>query len=122
MFALLLFAIRHRSYPSQRHTTQPHAPPSLHHEHTLSYLCASVLTIFAGIVRFWGISHPDQVVFDEVHFGAFAGQYIRGEYYFDVHPPFAKLLNGLAAWMVGFEGDFGFEQIGDKYTVHNVGS
>lgn len=29
----------------------------------------SVLTVLAFITRFWGISHPDQVVFDEVHFG-----------------------------------------------------
>jgi dolichyl-phosphate-mannose-protein mannosyltransferase len=58
-------------------------------------------------------------VFDEVHF-AFAGQYIRREYYFDVHPPFAKMLNGLAGWWVGFDGDFGFENIGDNYTVANV--
>lgn len=29
----------------------------------------TVLTILAFLTRFWGISHPDQVVFDEVHFG-----------------------------------------------------
>ena len=29
----------------------------------------TVITILAFITRFWGISHPDQVVFDEVHFG-----------------------------------------------------
>lgn len=29
----------------------------------------SILTVLAFITRFWGISHPDQVVFDEVHFG-----------------------------------------------------
>lgn len=29
----------------------------------------AVVTILAIITRFYGISHPDQVVFDEVHFG-----------------------------------------------------
>ena len=29
----------------------------------------TVITILAFITRFWGISHPNQVVFDEVHFG-----------------------------------------------------
>ena len=29
----------------------------------------TILTILAFLTRFWGISHPDQVVFDEVHFG-----------------------------------------------------
>jgi len=78
------------------------------------------LTVVACIVRFYKISEPDQVVFDEVHFGAFAGQYIRREYYFDVHPPLAKMMNALAAYMVGFKGDFGFDSIGDSYTVNNV--
>jgi len=29
----------------------------------------AVLTVLAFITRFWGINYPDQVVFDEVHFG-----------------------------------------------------
>jgi dolichyl-phosphate-mannose--protein O-mannosyl transferase len=77
--------------------------------------------VVACIVRFYRISEPDQVVFDEVHFGAFAGQYIRREYYFDVHPPLAKMMNALAAWAVGFKGDFGFDSIGDSYTLNKVG-
>ena len=32
-------------------------------------LTAVVVTILAFATRFYGISHPDQVVFDEVHFG-----------------------------------------------------
>jgi dolichyl-phosphate-mannose-protein mannosyltransferase len=32
-------------------------------------LAISVMTVLAFITRFWGIRHPDQVVFDEVHFG-----------------------------------------------------
>lgn len=27
------------------------------------------MTAFAFVTRFWGISHPNEVVFDEVHFG-----------------------------------------------------
>lgn len=29
----------------------------------------AVLTVAAFVTRFWGISHPNEVVFDEVHFG-----------------------------------------------------
>lgn len=29
----------------------------------------SLTTILAFVTRFWGISHPNEVVFDEVHFG-----------------------------------------------------
>lgn len=29
----------------------------------------SIITLLAFITRFWGISHPNEVVFDEVHFG-----------------------------------------------------
>jgi len=32
-------------------------------------LAFGVITILAFITRFYGISHPNQVVFDEVHFG-----------------------------------------------------
>ena len=28
-----------------------------------------VITVGAFITRFWGINHPNEVVFDEVHFG-----------------------------------------------------
>ena len=33
-----------------------------------------VVTILAFITRFYGISHPNQVVFDEVHFGKVNGK------------------------------------------------
>ena len=94
------------------------------------------LTGLAFFLRFYKLGHPDQVVyvvsryirwlltnmisFDEVHFGKFAGFYIKREYYFDVHPPFAKLLFGLAGWFVGFDGQFQFENIGDSYTENHV--
>lgn len=32
-------------------------------------IAIAVITVLAFVTRFWGINHPDQVVFDEVHFG-----------------------------------------------------
>ncbi|KAF8074871.1 glycosyltransferase family 39 protein [Lyophyllum atratum] len=85
-----------------------------------SVIVVSILTTLAFALRFYKINHPDQVVFDEVHFGKFASYYLRREYYFDVHPPFAKMLFGLAGWFVGFDGNFMFENIGDSYTTNHV--
>lgn len=36
-------------------------------------LALAVITILAFVTRFWGISHPNEVVFDEVHFGKVRG-------------------------------------------------
>ena len=33
----------------------------------------AIITILAFITRFWGIGHPNEVVFDEVHFGKVGG-------------------------------------------------
>ncbi|CAK5267805.1 unnamed protein product [Mycena citricolor] len=85
-----------------------------------SMIVIGVLTALAFALRFYKINQPDQVVFDEVHFGKFAAYYILREYYFDVHPPFAKMLFGLAGWFVGFDGKFMFENIGDSYTAAHV--
>lgn len=88
--------------------------------HEASMAVVAFLTLLAFALRFYKINHPDQVVFDEVHFGKFAAHYISREYYFDVHPPLAKLLFGLAGWFVGFDGHFTFDTIGDNYTDNHV--
>ncbi|KAH9941500.1 O-mannosyltransferase [Amylocystis lapponica] len=85
-----------------------------------SVATAVVLTALAFALRFYKINHPDQVVFDEVHFGKFASYYILRQYYFDVHPPLAKMLFGLAGWFVGYDGHFMFENIGDSYLENHV--
>ncbi|KAF3001541.1 hypothetical protein E8E13_009534 [Curvularia kusanoi] len=83
-------------------------------------IAITIITALAFVTRFWGITHPDQVVFDEVHFGKFASYYLQRTYFFDVHPPLGKLLFALAGWLVGYKGEFLFENIGDSYITNHV--
>lgn len=57
-----------------------------------------VLTIVALLTRLWHLGWPHAIVFDEVYFREFPSNYLSGEYFFDVHPPFTKLVfAGIAA-------------------------
>ena len=75
---------------------------SLLREHWLLWL----IVFAAFLTRFWRLWAPNQVVFDELHFGSFASRYFTGEYFFDIHPPLGKMLIALAAWIGGFEPGF----------------
>src|SRR3954469_4602795 len=58
-----------------------------------------ILTVIAFLTRLWSIFTPGSVVFDEVYFKVYAGNYLTGAYYFDPHPPLGKLLLGGWAWL-----------------------
>ncbi|KAJ3351514.1 hypothetical protein HDU83_008892 [Entophlyctis luteolus] len=79
-----------------------------------------VVTVLAILTRIYRIQDPAKVVFDEVHFGKFASFYLRGEYYFDVHPPLGKMILGAVAALAGYDGHYLFDEIGDDYVVHGV--
>ncbi|KAH3666158.1 hypothetical protein OGAPHI_004347 [Ogataea philodendri] len=83
-------------------------------------LTSVLLTLLALGTRFYYIWYPDEVVFDEVHFGKFASYYLERTYFFDLHPPFAKLLIAFVGYLVGFDGKFKFDNIGDSYVSNSV--
>lgn len=66
-------------------------------------------------LRLYKIAEPHQVVFDEVHFGGFASHYLKGTYFFDVHPPLGKLIIAGIGHVYGYKGTFAFKDIGDSY-------
>ncbi|KAJ6109665.1 hypothetical protein N7486_001900 [Penicillium sp. IBT 16267x] len=106
--------------PSNDGSLRPVAAPSKPKSEWDYWLAISILTLLAFITRFWRIDYPNEVVFDEVHFGKFASYYLQRTYFFDVHPPFGKLLFAFVGWLVGFDGGFLFENIGDSYIENNV--
>eukprot|EP01135_Chromosphaera_perkinsii_P012269 Nk52_evm6s2630 gene=Nk52_evmTU6s2630 len=83
-------------------------------------VCLAVLTCLSFFVLFYNIHEPHVVVFDEVHFGGFASNYLSGKYFFDLHPPLAKLLIAFFGYLVGYDGLYQWGKIGDDYLPFNV--
>jgi dolichyl-phosphate-mannose-protein mannosyltransferase len=64
-----------------------------------------VLLALAALAHFWQLFTPNAVLFDELHYEHFAGRYLTGTFYFDVHPPLAGMLYGAEAKLFGISGD-----------------
>lgn len=75
-----------------------------------------LLLILGGATRMLFIWYPAEVVFDEVYFGKFAAGYLKGEYFFDIHPPLGKLLVSGMAYLGHLKPDETFSKIGDPYN------
>ncbi|KAI8987798.1 Dolichyl-phosphate-mannose-protein mannosyltransferase-domain-containing protein [Mycotypha africana] len=85
-----------------------------HRDNKQDFSIVAILFAAAAFLRFRGISTPSEAVFDEVHFGEFAAQYIKRSFFFDVHPPLAKMLIAFVGWIFGFNGDYVFPDIGSE--------
>lgn len=131
--------LRYRSQPSKKKSTSNLKTPSpssssspkrkshstqasqIKSSNEKTYKLANIaITILAFLTRFYLINYPTEVVFDEVHFGKFASYYLQRTYFFDLHPPFAKMLIAFVGYIVGYDGSFKFDNIGDSYIENKV--
>ncbi|KAF9987080.1 Protein O-mannosyltransferase 2 [Mortierella antarctica] len=74
-----------------------------------SLVLTIILTSLAAWTRYRDIVSAKKVTWDEAHFGKFGSYYIRGEHYFDVHPPLAKMLVALSGILAGYDGSYNFD-------------
>ncbi|XP_038262630.2 protein O-mannosyl-transferase 2 isoform X2 [Dermochelys coriacea] len=77
------------------------------------------VTLLSFASRFYRLSEPPHVCWDETHFGKMGSYYINRTFFFDVHPPLGKMLIGLAGYLSGYDGTFPFQKPGDRYEHHN---
>ncbi len=76
-----------------------------------------VLLCVSFSVRLLFLGSPNEVVFDEVHWGKYVTGYAStGKNFFDVHPPHGKLLVTGLLKLTDFDGLQNFEKIGTEYT------
>lgn len=73
------------------------------------------LFVLSFITRIWRLDSPKGIVFDELHYGKYAGLYMQNTFFFDSQPPLGKQLIALAAYLAGFDGNFKFDRIGTPY-------
>ncbi len=64
------------------------------------FSCIAILLI-SIFIRFYHLSQPNDVIFDEVYFPVFAQNYLTSTDFFDVHPPLGKLIIASSIYTFG---------------------
>ncbi|XP_043658177.1 protein O-mannosyl-transferase 2 [Drosophila teissieri] len=80
------------------------------------WLLLATVFLVTFATRFYKVTEPDHICWDETHFGKMGSWYINRTFFFDVHPPLGKMLIGLSGYLTGYNGTFPFEKPGDKYN------
>lgn len=81
------------------------------------WVLIGILIILTAVTRIPYFGYPDEVVFDEVYFARWSTNYFKGEFYFDIHPPLAKMILAATGKIFGLSdtNNTDFSQIGNKY-------
>src|SRR3989344_4376015 len=75
-----------------------------------------IILLFSSLfVHFIFFGHPNETVFDEVHFGKFISAYYTKEFYFDIHPALGKQMIAGFAKLSDFKPEFSFANIGEPF-------
>lgn len=80
---------------------------------------ALALLALGALLHLTRLADPRRVVFDEVHFGGFVTAYLGDHsYFFDIHPPHAKLLIAGVSALGGYRGSQPFHDL--DQPIENV--
>jgi dolichyl-phosphate-mannose-protein mannosyltransferase len=81
---------------------------------SLSYFKIGIIGIFliSLILRFWGLSRFNTLVFDEIYYAKFGNNYLTQTSFFNAHPPLSQYLIAVGIW-IGSHLPFGQETIND---------
>jgi len=55
-------------------------------------IALGVILAISLFLHLYRLSYPARPVFDEAHFATYAADYIKGQVFFDIHPPLGKLI------------------------------
>lgn len=55
--------------------------------------------LFSLVLRFWGLSRFNTLVFDEVYYAKFASAFLKGETVFTGHPPLSTYIIAIGIWL-----------------------
>ena len=83
---------------------------------TADFFLLFLILMISFIIRYWRISLPSSVVFDEVYFGNFSNYYIKNQFYYDIHPPLAKIIMAVIANLSEYDGSINFNHCPKGYT------
>lgn len=92
-------------------------PHKLNFTFEIDLISITLFTI-AICTRFYRLAEPNNIVFDELHYGKYVSLYLKRTFFFDQHPPLGKQLVAAAAYLVGFDGNHTFSQIGAQYGAN----
>ena len=95
-------------------------PENQFHFTLTDILLCILVTCFSLYTHFLEFGEPNTVVFDEVYFGNFTNYYLKGSYFFDIHPPLGKELLYFGSKITGYKGDLIFSQIGQKFQNDHI--
>ena len=75
----------------------------------------ALILLLSSLTHFFRFGNPRAVVFDEVYYGQFVADYWHGSYFFDLHPPFVKILFAFFGNLFGMSAiDMDWTHIGNS--------
>lgn len=85
--------------PIPPHSSVPLQPKRLDLSRAWFWLGMLAIFLLSLVLRFWGLSRFNTLVFDEVYYARFASHFLKGELIFTGHPPLSTYIVAIGIWI-----------------------